>query len=259
MMRIVKFVVLLMVCALAPVNAGAQTPDYAREQRIADEIVPAVVVGDPVRLAGPGNRSFLGIYTGAPHAKAAVILVHGMGVNPDWGLLAELRSNLADAGYSTLSIQMPVLPADAKADDYAALFPEAAQRIASAVEYLNAKDFRKIVLVSHSLGSRMSNEYVVRVLQRGKGPAVSSPIAAWVAIGMPEAYRGADLIRFPVFDLYGENDLPVVLATAAQRRDVIAKLRDSRSLMVPQADHYFNGHYPELDKEVRGFLDQVLR
>jgi alpha/beta superfamily hydrolase len=30
-------------------------------------------------------------------------------------------------------------------------------------------------------------------------------------------------------------------------------------MMVPQADHFFNGRYKELDKAVREFLDQVLR
>jgi hypothetical protein len=70
--------------AVCTFGALAQTPDYAREQRISDEIVPAIVVGDPVRLPGPGGRSFLGILTSAPHARAAVVLVHGNGVHPDW-------------------------------------------------------------------------------------------------------------------------------------------------------------------------------
>jgi hypothetical protein len=240
-------------------GAAPPTPDYAREQRIAEEIVPAVVVGDPVRLPGPDGRSFLGLLTVVPKAKAAVVLVHGYGVHPDWGLIGELRSSLADAGYTTLSIQMPVLAADAKADDYLALFPDAAQRITAAVEYLQGKEYRKIALVSHSLGSRMSNDYVLGTLPASLLAPSTNPLAAWVAIGMTSDYRGGARFRFPLLDLYGENDLPAVLKGAARRKDVVDKLDDSRTMMVPQADHFFNGRYKELDKAVREFLDQVLR
>ncbi len=258
-MKPAAFAIFLAALALAAGVARAQTPDYAREQRIADEIVPAVVVGDPVRLAGPGGRNFLGLLTVTPKAKAAVVLVHGYGVHPDWGLIGELRSSLADAGYTTLSIQMPVLAADAKANDYLALFPDAAQRIAAAVQYLQAKGYRKIALVSHSLGSRMSNEYIVGTLPSGLIALEPSPVAAWVAIGMTADYRGGERFHFALLDLYGENDLPAVLKPAPRRREVVAKLENSRAVMVPQADHFFNNRYKELNKEVREFLDQVLR
>jgi hypothetical protein len=39
-------------------HAFAQA-DYAREQRWASEITPAILVGDPVQLALPAGRKFL--------------------------------------------------------------------------------------------------------------------------------------------------------------------------------------------------------
>lgn len=230
--------------------AAAQTPDYAREERIADETVMTVVVGDPVRLEGENHRSFLGLYARALSAKVGVVLVHGSGVNPDWGLIGVLRASLADAGYSTMSIQMPVLAADAKTEDYAALFPIAAMRIDSAVRSMHIKGYRKIALVSHSLGSRMSDEYLL---------ANPDGVSAWVAIGMSAELRGADRFRFPVFDLYGESDLPQVLEAAAQRGRAIQALPRSRQFAVQGADHYFNGHDAELKAQVREFLDSALR
>jgi pimeloyl-ACP methyl ester carboxylesterase len=243
-----KILALVFWFAAGPVLA--QTPDYAREQRIADEVAFAVVTGDPVRLEGEGGRSFLGLFTRAPAAKAGVVLVHGSGVNPDWGLVGELRTKLVDAGYSTLSIQMPVLAAEAKTEDYVALFPDAALRIKAAVQSMQIKGYKKIALVSHSLGSRMSNEYL---LTRHPG------IDAWVAIGMPVELRGADRFEFPVLDLYGAKDLTPVLETAGARERAIHALRGSRQSAVPDADHYFDGHYAELDEQVKRFLDQVLR
>jgi hypothetical protein len=48
-------------------------------------------VGDPVYLEGSAGRKFLNIYTEAPNAKAGLVIVHGIGVHPDWGLIGMLR------------------------------------------------------------------------------------------------------------------------------------------------------------------------
>jgi alpha/beta superfamily hydrolase len=115
---------------------------------------------------------------------------------------------------------------------------------------MQSKGYGEIVLVSHSLGCRMSNEFL---LANPRG------VKAWVAIGMTAPMRGEDRFKFPVFDLYGEDDLPQVLEAAAQRGDAIRTLRGSRQMVVPGADHFFNGHYAELDAQVRAFLDSALR
>ena len=89
----------------APLLALAQQPsDYAREKRWAGEVVPSIVVGEAVWLEAPRTEKFLGIYTEAKNAKGAIVLAHGLGVHPDYGLIGELRARLADAGYTTLSI-----------------------------------------------------------------------------------------------------------------------------------------------------------
>lgn len=117
-----RFVALL----LAFVTCAAFAQDYAREKRWADQVVPDLVVGDAVRIRLPAGREFLGIHTEVPKARVAVMLVHGIGVHPDHGVIGILRASLADAGYTTLSIQMPVQASDASAEDYhPALFPEA--------------------------------------------------------------------------------------------------------------------------------------
>ncbi|HEX9663484.1 MAG TPA: DUF3530 family protein, partial [Candidatus Binatia bacterium] len=92
--------------------------DYVREKKWADEITPGIIVGDPVYLEGRAGHRFLTIYTEAPNAKAGLVSVHGTGVHPDWGLISTLRSALADRGYTTLSVQMPVLAQEAKPEDY---------------------------------------------------------------------------------------------------------------------------------------------
>src|ERR1035437_7619750 len=98
-------------------GCASVAPDYAREKRLADEIVPSIVVGDAVTLETGGGRKVRGLLTPPAKPRAALILVHGVGVHPDFGLIGQLRSGLANRGYTTLSIQMPVLAADADVAD----------------------------------------------------------------------------------------------------------------------------------------------
>ena len=117
---------LLLGAALLAAQLAFAQADYARERRWADEITPAILVGDPVYLAQKNGHQFLAIWAPNPKAVAGVIFVHGLGVHPDWGLINPLRSQLSEQGYATLSVQMPVLMAEMRADSYLPLFPEAA-------------------------------------------------------------------------------------------------------------------------------------
>lgn len=225
--------------------------DYAREQRWAAEITPAILVGDPVELLLPTGRKFLGIYAPNSKAQAGVIVVHGLGVHPDWGLINPLRSQLSEQGYTTLSVQMPVLAADARGSEYPPLFPEAAQRIAVAVQFLRSKGHQKIVIVSHSLGSRMTNVF----LNSPDRPSIN----AWVAIGISGEFTHPETFKAPVLDLHGEKDLPAVLAAASGRADAIRNIRGSAQISVTGAEHFFRGKENELVSSVRLFLDRATR
>ena len=136
----------------AALPAAAQ--DYEREKRWAAEIVPNLVVGDAVQLKLPSGREFLGLYAERKGAPAAVLLLHGVGVHPDHGVIGTLRVALADMGYATLSIQLPVQKSDAQLEDYyPAVFPEAVERVRAAGAWLADHGYRRVVLLSHSMGS----------------------------------------------------------------------------------------------------------
>ena len=236
--------------ALTSVACFAQA-DYAREQRWADEITPAILVGDPVQLALPAGRKFFGIYTPGANAPVGVIIVHGLGVHPDWGLINFLRSQLSEYGYATLSVQMPVLAADARGEQYAPLFPEAAERLSTAAAWLRAKGHRKIAIVSHSLGTRMTNF----MLNQTAAPRID----AWVAIGLSGDYVNPATFKAPVLDLYGENDLPAVVDHATTRAVAIRRVRGSAQMRVAGADHFFRDRETALVQAVRLFLDRATR
>ena len=235
---------------LAPALSLAQA-DYAREKRWADEITPAILVGDPVQLELGSGRRFLAIYTPNPRAAGGVIVVHGLGLHPDWGLINALRSQLSEQDYSTLSVQMPVLAADAKGDQYLPLFPEASERLAAAVAFLRGKGMQKVAIVSHSMGSRMTNYFL--------NHAGDARIEAWVAIGIAGEFAAPATFKAPVLDLYGEKDSPSVLDSAGRRAAAIRGVRGSGQVQVPGADHFFAGMENELVRRVRQFLDTRLK
>lgn len=231
----------------------AQVPDAAREKRWADEITPSILVGDAVYLSLKSGHKFLAIHTANAKPRGGVIVVHGMGVHPDWGLNNPLRSQLAEQGYATLSVQMPVLGSDARAEAYPALFPEAAARLQAAADFLRDKGHRKIAIVSHSMGARMVNHFIAT--------GGASAIDAWVSVGIvsPSVYLQPERFNAPVLDIYGEKDFPVVLQHAAARAEAIKRVRGSGQMSIAGADHYFNGAESELVRHVKRFLDNATR
>jgi hypothetical protein len=239
-----RYLLLLLLMVLQP--AWAATSDYAREKKWADEIVPGVVVGDAQYLDAQGHK-FLTLYTEAANAKAGLVIVHGIGVHPDHGLIGVLRSRLADLGYTTLSIQMPILAVEADSKAYQPLFPEAAARIQAAAKFLQDKGKKKVAIVSHSLGSAMTKSY----LQKN----ADSPFAAWVSIGISsDSYDG---VKLPIFDLYGGDDLPAVVKGASGRKKMLTNPK-SMQTMAPRMDHFFTGYDDDLVKYVSGYLDKNL-
>ena len=227
-------------------------PDYAREKRWAEEITPTLVVGDAVYLAQKSGHKFLAIYADVKPARAAVIVVHGLGVHPDWALIGALRSGLADHQYATLSVQMPVLAAGALGEEYPALFPDAAERLQAAVAFLKARGYRNIAIACHSVGARMCNAFLVDTPDNG--------VDAWVSIGIvPAGFIEPGKLRMPILDIYGERDFPQVRQGAAARATALRALKGSAQIEVAGADHYFAGSEGELVTRVQQFLDNRLR
>jgi pimeloyl-ACP methyl ester carboxylesterase len=240
--RLAALVLLFLSCA-------AVAQDYEREKRWAAEVEPNIVVGDAVPLKLASGRSFLGIFTDKPDFRPAIVLVHGAGVHPDHGVIGILRAALADEGYATLSIQMPVLRADALHDEYVPLFPEAASRIDAAAAWLKQKGYKRLVLLSHSMGSRMASAYYER--------ALDTPFAAWVCMGITAPFGRLGNVRAPVLDIYGENDYPAVLRDEWRRKLALDAVPGSRQVRLEGADHFFTGQEKALTVRIRDFLAPI--
>ena len=236
-------------CAI-PSPASAQ--DYGREKRWRDEVIPTVVVGDPVMIKAASGHEFLALYTEAAKPRASIVLVHGIGVHPDHSIIGTLRSRLAERGYSTLSIQMPVAAADAGPEAYPPLFADAADRIAKAAGWLRSKSPVHLVLLSHSMGTRMANAYL-------DGAGATSPFSAWVALGLGQPYSSATTgFAMPILDVYGELDLATVRESAAQRKTALNPLNGSKQAVLARADHFYSTQETELLAAIDNFLSVLI-
>jgi pimeloyl-ACP methyl ester carboxylesterase len=244
--------ILRCICAIAALGAftgsASGGADYAREERWAQEIVPAVVVGEPVYLVTPSRPRVLALYTEVANARGGVIVVHGIGVHPDWGLNGGLRTGLADARFTTLSVQMPVLAADAPRDAYAALFPEAGERLGAAIAFLHARGVDRIAIVAHSMGAVMADAYLAT-------PATAK-IDAFVPIGMQIEFTVPP--REPVLDVVAENDLPQVRDSLPKRAPKLLRDSCSKQIVIAGADHYMENRQRELAAAIAPFLQRAL-
>lgn len=255
--RYQQILLLILVMMAMPVLAS----DLAREQRMAEQIEDAILVGEPIRLKA-GDSEFLAIHTEADgERKGSVLLLHGTGVHPDWpDVIYPLRSELPAAGWETLSIQLPVAAAGAEHGEYLRLFPQARERIDAALGFLLEEDARPVFVIGHSLGSAMAADYL------GAGAGHAGEVAGFVAVGLSANVQGAqtgvaaDLakIMMPVLDLYGSEDLPAVRDTAPDRVKIAGDAGNAhyQQLQVDGANHFFNGRDDELVEVVAGWLQQ---
>lgn len=233
--------------------------DLAREERLKDQIIDAILDGDPEMLSADGHE-FLSIYTEADEAKGAVIILHGRGFHPDWAdAVNPLRVGLVDHGWNSLSVQMPVLEKTAKYYDYLPVFKEASPRIEAAIDFLKQQGNDKIILIAHSCGAHMAMQYV-----RDNG---ESRFDAYVGIGMGATdYKQPmlepfplDKMKKPILDVYGGDDYPAVQRLAAIRAQMMQDEGNvlSKQIVIPGADHYFTDMGEPLVEEVANWLKKI--
>lgn len=226
----------------------AQASDLAKEQRWKEQVVADLFDGEAIDL-NDGSHDFLALSTAAETPKAnAIIVMHGIGIHPDWPQVVNpLRVQLAEQGWSTLSIQLPILDNSAAPEEYnEEINLEAVGRIEAAVAYLKSEGAQGIYLVAHSMGARMASYFLANSEDSFKG---------FVGIGMnvdTPKYLGE--IKIPVLDLYGSDDLEGVLGAASSRAEVSTNNPAYRQQIVDGADHFFNGMEEELLTAVSAWL-----
>jgi pimeloyl-ACP methyl ester carboxylesterase len=254
--RIAVALGLVFVCC-APVGAG----DLEREQRLIDEVEANLFSGDLITLNAQGTDfAAVEMASETDSTRGAVILLHGRGFHADWPEnIGPLRVGLSEAGWHTLSLQMPVLEKAAKYFDYLPILGEGVPRINAALAYLSSQEISPVVLLAHSCSAHMAMAWMEEHADEG--------LNAFIGIGMGATDYQQPMQRpfpfasltVPVLDLYGEYDYPAVHRMAPERLQLIKQAGNpaSRQIVAPGADHYFTGTSDLLIEEVNAWLDSL--
>ena len=232
--------------------------DVDKERRWESQIVDSLLDGEAIKLKDGKGHEFLAIHTGEDlESERAVIVVHGIGVHPDWpDVIYPLRVGLPEAGIPSLSIQMPILPNEMTGQDYLPLFPQVAGRFDAAINFLVEAGHHRISILAHSMGSTMAAHYlsqssvpeIERLVVIGMGPGIEgSPI------NNLEALRK---IRLPILELYGSDDLESVLESAGLREAALHHREGYRIVVTDGANHFYQGFEDELVSQVVSWLEQ---
>ncbi len=251
-----KPLIILLFCLTTPL---LQASDLAKEKRWADQIVDALITGEAEWLP-VGDLKVLSIYTPSETepARGAAIIMHGIGAHPDWpDVIHPVRTRLPEAGWATLSLQMPILPNEASGTDYLPLMPEVPARINAAVKFLHAQGIDNIVLIGHSLGTVMGSYYLTHQ------PA--QQVRAFVGISMSETGTDSRMsnvamlksISIPVLDIYGSLDEPHVLDHVQQRQQSAASASNQafRQVEIKDANHFYKDKDNELLAVIEAWLE----
>lgn len=123
------------------------------------------------------------------------------------------------------------------------------QRIEAAVEFLKAKDIKRIIFLGHGTGAIVAIDSLA---------TITTPISALILVGTPSLANNDEFKTFklPIVDIYGDQDLEGVVAAVKDRKVVMKRSDNIRytSREIIGANHVFYGLEPMLISTVRGWL-----
>mgnify|MGYP000647500774 CR=1 FL=1 len=179
-----------------------QGSDLAKEERWATQIVDSLMDGDAVYL-NDGRSEFLALEMPASDGdtKRGAVVMHGTGVHPNWPtVVLPLRVGLAESGWHTLSIQMPVLANDADDTDYPPIYDGVPGRIDAAIDHLKGQGAETIVLVAHSQGATMAVYYLSHTPRQVEG-LIAVGMSGGIAGGPMDTLAQLPALKLPTLDL----------------------------------------------------------
>ena len=237
--------------------------ELSREQQIAEKLTLTADADEIISLKASGGR-FIGLYKRArsSEARGVVILVHGMGAHPDWpDVISPLRTRLTEFGWSTLSIQMPILSPEEPVAEYGKTLKLANSRIQAAVDYLHDWGIEPIILLGYSFGATQAANFLA-----SKKP---EDIKAFVSVSMlaqkfikPEldVFKFIAGITIPIFDIYAEEDLDDVRRGIDDRRLAASKNGNTgfQQIEVQKAGHHYLGLEDVLVEQIQVWLQNLV-
>ena len=239
---------------------AAQDP-AAFEQELVTGLILQIEPAELVWLQAE-DTSFAGLFRTTREAGTrAVVLLHGMGAHADWpGLVNTLRVRLPANGWTTLSIQLPVLPPQESLSDYGMQLNRSVARVRSAVSYLKQAGYTDIGLVGYGFGASVAVSYLAGDTKEVGGLAAIS-LQEFPFLEPPfKLVEQLARVQVPLLDIYAGQDFPDVLRSVDDRRLAAMRAANNAFVQLPvaEADHYFTGRQNEVTDRITLWLDAIM-
>ena len=248
------FIILVLSNIMYSCSIYQATPDIDREMMIYEQNLKEIFDGEHYyQNYLYGKFSTIKIYS--ENSEAAILYLHGRGLNPNEQNLAyPIRTKMSDT-YNTYSIQLPVLKKGSTYYEYEKIFYDSDERINSTIKHI-LDDNKKIIIIAHSCGVHMLMSYVSK-------HDLPPQLTSLILIGSGAVDKGQrllnpypyDKISVPVLDLYGEHDFGLVRESAKDRREYIKQISDkSKQLEIKSSNHYHEDNSNEIIGQVKKWL-----
>lgn len=238
---------------------SAATADLLTSHRMQREITEAGdLQGEAIELQTK-NGPFLAIHRPRQRgpARGGIVLLHDRLGNADSDeAIRPLRLGLAEAGWDTLALQLPVeLRSAGAVQDTDAV---SAARLDSGMAWLRARDIDKLVLLAQGDRAAMALQWAAARQTQELGALIllSAPLASPPGDALRDSLRASGL---PVLDIYAERDYPPVVATAPNRRLLGADNPAYRQRALADAPSGFFGAEQALIDSIRAWLSANVR
>jgi pimeloyl-ACP methyl ester carboxylesterase len=266
----IYIVVFVLVFMLNGQLAAEDIKELSREQQIAEKLTVTADVDEIISLKAAGGR-FIGLYKRARVSEISesktgeingvVILVHGMGAHPDWpDVISPLRTRLTESGWSTLSIQMPILSPEEPLADYGKTLRLANSRIQAAVDYLHDWEIEPIVLLGYSFGAAQAANFLASNKPENVQAFISVSMLAQKFIKPKlDVYKFIGEITVPILDIYAEKDLQDVRRGIDDRRLAANKNGNTgfQQIELQGSGHHYLGFEDILAEQIQIWLQSM--
>jgi hypothetical protein len=247
-------------------NKSDMLPFFDREKRLESQNADSVMEGDVEYLQADGKKVFSIFMEGEESdnnnkADVGIILLHTRGTHPnEEKTIKPLRINLAEHGYNTLSVQMPVLEKSAKYYDYVPILSHSHSRIKAAIDFYKKMGIKKIVFISHGCGGHMLMSYIDKFGDKD--------INGVIGIGMGATDTNQTVVKqyplatmqAPVLDVIGSKDYGSVKSHFKTRLPHL-KLgnKNSKQVVLKGNKHYHNSkkEFTKLTNIIYEFLEKI--
>jgi hypothetical protein len=249
------------------------------EQLLATALREQLRGGEAITLQVAG-KEVLALYQQQTRGQAlgGVLILHDLNAHPDWpGVTRALRQQLPEAGWHTLSLQLPhVDSAQTTLEQLDAIRP----RIAAALAEMERRGILNTVIIGHGQGALAAIDYLnSNIVPAVRGLVVISLDGTANAEERLDGAAGLARINLPILDIYAEHDNLNVLESAKRRYDLARRTNTSgnqqrtsyadiapdytpklgltlsyRQISLSGADHHFTAQGDALVKRVRGWL-----